>query len=454
MHQNKTANPFKVPIYRDLLKIAAPVALQNLVISSLSFVDTLMIGQLGEIEIAAVGIGNQLFFLYTLLLFGIGSASGIFTSQFWGKNDRASIKFTSGLSIMLGLAGAVPFTILSLLIPEKLVGIFSIDPLVIELGAQYVRVVAVSYLFSAVVITFSQVQRSLERANLPFIVSVIALGINTILNYLLIFGKAGFPELGVEGAALATAVARGLECILMIAIIYGSRDNPAAGSFKELTGFTAAFFKKFMKTASPVILNELFWAMGMTVFKIVYGRIGTSALASVNIAEAVMNLMFVVLMGSATGASVLTGKKIGEGDYSAAKSNGRKFIRLAIIEGLIIAVICAALSSILPEAFNVSDELKKSAGLIILIFAGFLPFKSFNLHAIVGIFRGGGDTFFAAVTEISGVWGVGVVLAFITGIWLGLPIHVVYLFVSLEEVSKSVFCALRIRSGKWVHDLT
>jgi Na+-driven multidrug efflux pump len=181
---------------------------------------------------------------------------------------------------------------------------------------------------------------------------------------------------------------------------------------------------------------------------------GTSALASVNIAEAAMNLMFVALLGSAAGTSVLTGKKIGEGDFIAANDNGIKFIRLAVVEGFIIAFICAALSSILPKGFNVSDEIRNSSTLIILIFALFLPVKAFNLHTIVGIFRGGGDTLYAAGIEISGVWGVGVTLAFLTGLYFKLPIHIVYIFVCLEEVYKSIFNYRRVKSGKWLHDLT
>ena len=192
----------------------------------------------------------------------------------------------------------------------------------------------------------------------------------------------------------------------------------------------------------------------MTVFKIVYGRMGTSALAAVNIAEAVMNLMFVAFIGSATGASILTGKKIGEGDYKTAERNGRKFARLSLAEGFLIGLATMALSGILPSGFNVSDALKSDASKIILIFSIFLPFKSFNIHTIVGIFRGGGDTLYAALIEILGVWGVGVTLAFFTGIYLGLPVHLVYLFVCLEEVVKFCFTLPRVISGKWVHDLT
>ncbi|MBI9107138.1 MAG: MATE family efflux transporter [Spirochaetales bacterium] len=447
-------NQFRDPVYSGLFKIAAPVALHNLVISSLSFVDTFMIGQLGEVEIAAVGIGNQLFFLYTLLLFGIGSSCGVFISQFWGRKNIEKIRETTGLSIILGLAASLPFGALSLLIPEKIVGIFSTDADVIALGADYLKVVAVSYLFTAVTITMAQVQRSLERARLPLYVSLVSLGLNTILNYLFIFGKAGFPAWGVKGVALATAVSRLVECIVMLLLVYTNKNNPAAGSLREMTRFTRAFIKKFLITASPVIINEIFWALGMTVFKIVYGRMGTSSLAAVNIAEAVMNLMFVALIGSATGAAILTGKKIGEGDYKTAERNGRKIVKLAIAEGVIIGIITLALSGILPSGFNVSDGLKGEAAKIIIIFSLFLPFKSFNIHTIVGIFRGGGDTLYAALVEIFGVWGVGVTLAFFTGLYLGLPVYLVYLFVSLEEVVKSVFTAARVISGKWVHDLT
>ena len=447
-------NYFKDPVYANLLKIAGPVALHNLIISSLSFVDTFMIGQLGEVEIAAVGIGNQLFFLYTLLLFGIGSSCGIFVSQFWGKKDIGRIRQTTGLSLILGLAGSIPFCLVSFFIPEHLVGIFSTDAEVIALGADYLKVVSISYLFSAVTITMAQVQRSLERAKLPLYVSLISLGTNTILNYLFIFGKAGFPAWGVGGVALATTIARFIECVIMLVLVYTNKDNPAAGSLREMTAFTREFLRKFLRTAAPVLINEIFWALGMTVFKIVYGRMGTSSLAAVNIAEAVMNLMFVAFIGSATGAAVLTGKKIGEGEYRIAKENGRKFVRLSILEGVIIAIITMLLSRILPSGFNVSDALKSDAAKIIFIFAIFIPFKSFNIHTIVGIFRGGGDTLYAAVVEIFGVWGIGVTLAFFTGLYLGLPIYVVYFFVCFEEVAKFIFTLTRVISGKWLHDLT
>jgi Na+-driven multidrug efflux pump len=151
---------------------------------------------------------------------------------------------------------------------------------------------------------------------------------------------------------------------------------------------------------------------------------------------------------------VLTGKKIGEGDYKVARENGRKFVHLAVAEGIIIGLITMALSGILPSGFNVSDALKSDATKIIFIFGIFIPFKSFNIHTIVGIFRGGGDTLYAALVEILGVWGVGVTLAFFTGLYLGLPIYLVYLFVSLEEVMKFIFTTTRVASGKWLHDLT
>ena len=451
---NRLSSFLSDPVFKSLFSIAGPVALHNLVMSSLSFVDTFMIGQLGEVEIAAVGIGNQLFFLYTLLLYGIGSSCGIFVSQYWGKKDQAGIRKTAGLSMLLGLAGSVPFGLVSFLIPEQLVGVFSEDAQVIALGAVYLKVVAVSYVFSAVSITMAQVQRSLERARLPLYVSLISLGVNSVLNYLFIFGAAGFPAWGVKGVALATTIARLLECIIMLLLVYAGKSNPAAGRFSELFNFGGGFIRRFVRTASPVILNEVFWALGMTVFKIVYGRMGTSELAAVNIAEAVINLMFVAFIGSATGAAVLTGKRIGEGRYDEAKSSGRKFARFSLFEGIAVGILSLALSGILPSGFNVDGLIKQNATYIIIVFAFFLPIKSFNIHTIVGVFRGGGDTLFAALVEIFGVWAVGVPLAFLSGLYFGFPIFIVYIFVSMEEIVKFFFTTRRMISGKWLHDLT
>ena len=444
----------KDPVYPELLKIAGPIALHNLVINSLSFIDTFMIGRLGETEIAAVGIGNQLFFLYSLVLFGIGSGCGVFVSQYWGKKDFNGIRRSAGLGVVFGLTAALPFLFLSLLIPVQITSIFSTDISVITPGAEYLKIVSLSYIFSSVSIIFAQVQRSIEKPAVPLLVSLCALGINTILNYLFIFGKAGFPAWGVKGVAIATVISRFIECLLMISIVFFNRKNPLNGKLKDFISFPEGFFPRFIRTTAPVIINELFWSLGMTVYKAVYGRLGTDSLASVNITEAIMNLMFVALIGSGFGTAVITGKKIGEQKYDEARRNGAKFVKLAFIEGLIMAAVTLLLCRKLPSAFNVSQHVKDNASILIIIYAALLPFKSFNIHTIVGVFRGGGDTLFAACAEISGVWVVGVVLALITGLWLRMPVYFVFAFVNCEEIYKFLVGAWRMASGKWLHDVT
>lgn len=445
--------------FTAMLHIMIPIALQNLLIHSLTFADTLMVGQLGEAEIAAVGLGNQIFFLFILTLFGIGSASAIFVAQFWGKRDIAAIRRTQGLCLTLSLVPAALFTTLSLVFPEWTLGIFTRDREVVRLGASYLRVVALSYPLTAVTFSFSSILRSLERAKLPLYASILSLGSNIILNYLLIFGIGPFPVLGVVGAALGTAISRGIEVIFILYLVYrrpkpGEEPNPAAAHIKELTAYHLPFVKKYLGVAAPVILNEIGWAGGMTLYKVVYARMGTQALASVNIAETVVNLLFVVFFGSGNAAAVMIGKAIGEGDKERSYEYALRFSILGVLMGVVIGGLMILLSGPVVNIFSVSPGVREAARWIIIIVGIATPFKVFNLHIVVGVLRGGGDTRTSLFIDLFGVWLVGVPLALAGGLWWQLAVPVVYALAVSEELFKSVFSFIRLLSKKWINDLT
>lgn len=438
---------------QSLIRVAVPVAMQNLLMASLSFVDTIMIGQLGAESIAAVGIGNQIFFLFMLLMFGIGSSASVFVSQYRGRGDLASIHKTVMLSLGFGLTGGLLFSSLSILFPTLWVGFFTEDRAVIALGAEYLSLVAVSFTFSAFSIVLSSVLRSLEKAHIPLYASIVALGINTLLNYLLIFGAGPFPALGVRGAALATAFSRGLEMVLIILFIYGGKTE-AAVRWRDRRLINADFIKTFLKTGLPVILNEVSWAAGMTMYKVVYGRIGTGAMAAANISETTFQLMFVVFMGTAHACVVIIGKSIGGGHREQSRRYAGQIHRLGLVLSLIIGALTIAVSGLIPLAFNVSDTIRGWAGGLLIINGLFLPVKIYNTHNIIGIFRGGGDTGAAAAIEISSVWLVGVPAAAVTGLLLDFPVTLVFLTLNAEEIVKAVVSTRRLLSGKWMHDLT
>jgi putative MATE family efflux protein len=439
--------------YTTLISLSFPIMLQNLLASSLSFVDTLMIGQLGEIQIAAVGLANQMFFLVILLFFGISSGSSIFFSQFWGSRDLKSIHKTLGLALIIGLTGAGIITAASIAFPASIMRIFTPDPAVIAVGTEYLRIVGISYMFTAVTFIFSSALRSTGNPRLPLLVSAISMTTNAIFNYLLIFGKFGFPQMGVRGAAIATVGSRALEVFLILFLSYRMK-KPTAAPLREFFAFDKVFTAKFVKTVTPVILNEMAWSLGMVMYKIVFARMGTSVIASVNVTEAIQSLFFVVFIGTGNGSAIMIGNKIGEKRQDLAHRYAGGALILGFLLGGSIGIIMSLLSPVIPLAFRVSPEILAMTTRSLALLAILMPFKTFNMHSIVGVLRSGGDTRFSLILELTGVWFVGVPLALIGGLLLQLPIYWLYLLVGLEEIYKMLIGIRRIRSGKWLNDLT
>lgn len=436
-----------------MLSIALPVVFQGLLTNSLSFVDTLMIGQLGEKAIAAVGLANQMFFLISLLFFGISSGSSIFLSQFWGAGNEKNIKRIMGLSATVAFFGASFAGAVSFLFPTQLMHIFTYDPVVVSYGVSYLKIVAISYVFTAISNVLSTALRVIGHAKIPLGVALFSLTMNAIGNYLLIFGVGPFPELGVAGAAIATAISRFAEVALLLYITY--KKHPVL-AIKGKTAFSwdKDFLRLVIPTSLPVILNEVFWSLGMTTYKIAFSRIGISALAAVNVNEAIANLFFVAMMGVSNATLIMIGIKIGEGRTDLAELYSKRFITIALVAGIGAGLMQALMAPWFATLFNITDEVRRTAILCLLVNSLLLPIKSINMSVIVGILRAGGDTRFSMFAEMFGVWAVGVPLAFFGVLVLQLNIYQVYMLLGLEELTKLVLGLVRIKGGKWITDLT
>ena len=437
---------------KNMLIIATPIMLQMLLVNSLSMVDTMMIGRLGETEVAAVGLANQMFFLVFLTFFGITSGTGIFVAQFWGDRDEEGIHHVVGLSLVGSLMFAIPFALTSLMIPEQLMRIFTPDAAVVELGASYLRIIAPSYVFSGIAFSFAMALRSVEKASIPLIATAVSMVLNTILNLLLIFGLAGFPALGVRGAAIATCIARGVELVVIIALIYGKK-LPVAAGLRGYFGFDRQMVQRFIRTAGPVLLNEIAWSLGMVVYKVVFARMGTDVIAAANVTESIQGLFFVVLISSGNTAAIMIGKKIGEGDQEGARDYAGRFIVQSVMVGILMGLLMSASAPLLVRLLKLRPETIALVRLTLIALGTLIPIKAFNLHMIVGILRSGGDTTFSFITELIAVWGIGVPIAFAAGIVFRLSLPEVYLLVGLEEAFKLLITAWRFRSGKWLNDL-
>ncbi len=439
--------------YKDLLRIAVPIALQNLIVSSVNMLDTVMVGRLGAVELAAVGLGNQIWFLLMLLLFGTSTGSGVFTAQYWGKRDIAGIRRTTGLSMTLGLAAAFAFMFAALAFPRFLVGLYSKDADVVRFGADYLRLVAPSYPFAAASFAFSMALRGVERVRLPLVATIISLVINACLNYVLIFGKFGAPAMGVRGAAIATVIARIVEAAIIFVGAY-ARNMPPAGTLSEFRSWSGGFLSRFTRIAAPVVLNEVAWSLGITTYNAILARVGTEAIAAYNVTSTFSQLAMVLFMGTANAAAVMIGKRIGEGDRATAFEWARRFAILAPLIGVATAALLVPASLALPWLFALGPEPLRQARLMIIVLATVFPFKVFNLHVVVGICRSGGDTRFGAWFDIFGVWMLGVPLAAFGAFVLRVEPWIVFALLSFEEIAKSGLGLWRLATKKWLNDVT
>ncbi len=438
--------------YKTLVRLALPIALQSLIMTSLNLVDTIMVGQLGEVNIAAVALGNQIFFLISLFLFGVSSGSSVFIAQFWGKKDVLSIRKVLGLSLLSSVTVSGLAMIAILLIPEQILSLFSEDPEVIRIGSEYLRTVCFCYIPTSISFCYASTLRSTGQAKLPVIASGIALSINTLLNYILIFGKLGFTPMGARGAAVATVVARLFEVCMILGPIYVQKMTPAA-SFRELISFSRDFASRFFKITTQVILNEVLWSLGVTMYTVAYGRMGTDILAAVNISSAVEKIAFVLFNGMGNACAVMVGNKIGEGDEKTAFLYAKRLALLGPLMGLVLGAAVSLSSGLLLSIYNVSEDVYRNAVGILTIFGLMMPIKVFNMINIVGILRSGGDATFSLVIDTTGVWFIAVPLAFIGGLVLQLPLFVVYLLINLEEVYKFLLGIRRFLSGKWINNV-
>lgn len=438
--------------YKKLIIIAIPITLQNLIGSSLNMIDTLMIGMVGENQLAAVGLANQFFLVVLMGITGIGSGVAIFTSQFWGKKDILNIRRMLGFSLIGVMITTTIATIFVLIFPRQIMRFFTPDAEVVRLGAQYLRVVSLSYIFTAITFAYSFSLRSIGDTTLPMIVSIIAVLINIVFNYIFIFGHFGAPELGVAGAALATTISRVVETIVLVSVVY-VRKGVLAAKFKELVDISKDMISRIVVPVTFVLLNELCWGLGMVVYSAAYGHISAGAAASVQISNTVANLSTVLVFGLAGAAATMVGNKIGEGKEEEGKLYATRIAVISVLFAIVLSSVLALSSGAIVSLFAVSAKVASASRTILYITSGILILRTVNVIMIVGIMRGGGDAKAALIIEIVTMWFVGVPMALLGSFVLKWPVEAVVAIVSLEEAAKFVLCIYRFSSGKWVHNI-
>lgn len=444
--------------------LTVPVTLQNLLNNLLNLIDSLLIVRLGETSVAAVGLANRIFFVFSLLMFGVCSGSGILASQYYGKREMPNIKRVLRISLLIGIAGSLIFAIPGIFFPRLVMRIFTPNSEMIGIGAKYLVIIAISYPITACTNSYVAVLRSMNYVKLPMIITTLAIAVNTFLNFGLIFGMFGLPKLGVAGAALATVIARILELSLLIMITRFSKPgDDGVGDFihthydkekeKDTPFIHKSFLNKYIHTASPVIVNEFMWGLGITMYSLVYGRMEELETAAITMAGTLEQLIMVFFFGICNAAAVILGNELGADELENAREHAQNFMILQFLLSIIGGVLTFLLRNVITSIFPVSQPVDYYIKMCITVLAAYMPAKALNTLLIVAVLRCGGDTKAALFLDVSGVWLIGIPMAVLGGLVFHFPIYIVYGMVMFEEIYKVIFGYLRYRKRKWLKNI-
>lgn len=438
--------------YRTLAAVALPIALQSLISSSLVLVDNLMVGQLGEKALASVGLAAQIFNIQWMLLFGFCTGCATFVTQFWGVKDLANIRKVAGLGVLVCFSLSMLFFLVAVVAPNSILRLFTDIPEAIEAGSRYVRIGAPCFLLLAITQPLSGILRGTQQTKIPLYISSFSFLLNTGLNYIFIFGKFGFPALGISGAAMATVIARMLEAMLMVAAIL-SKKNILSGNIRSFFAFNISFVKRVFRNATPTMINEGLWGTADASYNAAYGRIGITSYAAVQASSTIMSLFAHAAFSVGDASLILIGEQLGQGNTDRAYEISKKLIKVGVAVGAIFGVIIIFMANPILQMFDLTQEGLFLARRILLIKGVFLPLSMYLVIQVTGTLRSGGDTKFAMFLEGSTMWLIGVPIAFLGALYFKFPIYVIVLLVQVESIIKAVILSKRYKSGKWLKNM-
>ena len=404
MLQKRLAHLFDRTFWTAVLPLAVPIALQNLLMTSFRLVDTLMVGRLGDVSIAAVGLAGWASFLVELLAFGMSSGAAVFIAQYHGANNREGILKTYGMMLLFLVPTGLLFTIGVACFPGFVMRLFTEDPALIAEGVRYLQYACISYVSLTINLAFSTLLRCTEQVKIPMWTSGFSAALNAVLNYAFIFGVFGLPAMGVAGAGLATAISSLANPVLMFAISAVKRTVLIA-PLKKIFAIRG-FFKEFWGRALSVLLNEFFWSLSVVAINMVLGRMGTDNYAALTVERTIEGLVFVFFVGICNACNILVGKSVGAGDLEQGKDYARRFLAFTPLLGVVTGLLIVALRHPLIGLFDLSDTASHTARTLLLIFAIDACVRYIPYVEVVGIFRAGGVLAVAAVVGWLAIGGL------------------------------------------------
>ena len=434
--------------FASVCALAIPVALQSMLQASFSIVDQIMIGQLGSVSVAGVGLAGKFASIYSVIVSAVGVVAGIMISQYLGQKNSREVRrsFSVNLLIALGLAGV--FTLLCGGFPSQIMGLYTTDAPMGQAASSYLRIITATFLPIAGATLLSTLLRCMEKAQLPLYASIASAVLNTALNYVLIFGKLGLPAMGANGAAIATVISTWVNFLLMLVML--GRN----GSVLKASGRAGKFnLRQYLSILLPILVCEFLWSLGENIYAAIYGHMGTEASAAMMLINPIQSLVIGALCGLSQAASVIIGKKLGSREYDDAYRDSWRLIRYGFIGSVILSVLVVLASPMYVEIYQVDAAVKLLTRQILTAYALVAPFKVLNMIAGGGIIRSGGKTNYVMFIDMIGTWVFGVPLGLLSAFVWKLPIPYVYFLLSLEECVRFAITVFILRGKRWMQSL-
>lgn len=439
--------------YKMVLGLVLPMAFQNLINVGVTSADVIMLGKVGEIALSASSLAGQVYFVVSLVLFGLTSGACVLTAQYWGKQDTDTIEKVLGLALRIGLSLALLATIVVWIAPYQIMTLFTNEAAVLEESVGYLKIISLSYVLSAFTVVYLNIIRSIERVVISTVVFGTSLIVNIILNAIFIFGLLGLPAMGVRGAALGTLFARMVEVIIVV--WYAWKKNEIVRIRKKyILRSEKWLMEDFRSYAMPVMFNELAWSLGMAVIAAIIGHLGSAAVAANSVAQVARQMATVVSFGISNATAIVIGKTIGENDEARTKIYAARLLKLSVILGAIGGVLILCIAPVANSFLNLSDTAEGYLWVMMCVMCYYAVCSAFNCTMIVGICRAGGDIRYGVIIDVALLWGCSIIVGAIAAFVIKIPMPWVYILIMSDEVIKVPFCLQRFRSMKWLNHVT
>ncbi len=435
--------------YKNVAKIAIPIALQGLITQGVNLMDTVMVGALGETELSSVSLANQFITIFHIFCMGIGMGASVLVARYYGMKDNSSLKKTITIMLRLTLALSLLFCIATILIPTYIMKIYTTENDIITLGVRYLKYSVASYFFLGLSLTCTIVLRNVGQVKIPLYTSIAAFFVNVGANYIFIFGKLGAPKMDVAGAALGTLVSRIFEFFVICGYLF-FKEKEILYRVKDIFKPVGILWREYIRISIPVLISDGILALGNNSVAMVIGRLGKSFVAANAVTAVTQQLSSVMTQGFSQAGAIVTGYTLGEGDRKKAYEQGWAFLGIGFIFGIVAAIIINIISFPMISAYNLSTDTQKIARELMLSISIIVVFQATNSIMTKGVLRGGGDTKMLMLADNLFLWVASLPLGIIAGLVLHLPAFWIYFALKFDQVLKAVWCVWRLKSGKWI----